>query len=211
MTRLDSEILFPDRYTLKMASVRSSETPAKIHQLEHESTSLLRNVRNFLPVNTAQHPISQSASEVIPRFVLSPVCSLPCPQQPSSCRSVPFKLSLWIPAVWSKLIFLEIYFTYEVEEQPGRGTGRATIKPCKITCRFELDIGPGMYSGKRCRVYLDIGPIRVRMVCIVNDCRPKPCMFSSAFHSCYVPRSHHSPGPDLAICCEVQISKPRVS
>ena len=54
------------------------------------------------------------------------------------------------------------------------------------------------YSGKRCRVYLDIGPIRVQMVCTVNDSRPEPCMFFSAFRACYVPRSHHSPGSDLA-------------
>jgi hypothetical protein len=51
------------------------------------------------------------------------------------------------------------------------------------------------------------------MVSTVHDCRPKPRTFFSAFHACYVPRSHHSPGSDLAdnICCEVHISKPRVT
>jgi hypothetical protein len=45
----------------------------------------------------------------------------------------------------------------------GRSLGKANTKHSKMTCQFQLDFGHGtMYNGKRCRVQMDIGPIKVK-------------------------------------------------
>jgi hypothetical protein len=55
------------------------------------------------------------------------------------------KLFLWIPTFWSKIIFQKISNLSKVRKQSRdkKSLRKANVEPCRITCRFQLDIGPG--------------------------------------------------------------------
>jgi hypothetical protein len=53
------------------------------------------------------------------------------------------KLFFWIPTIWYKSLFIKSLIL-KVLNQPqyNKSLGKAKIKPCKITCWFQLSFGP---------------------------------------------------------------------
>jgi hypothetical protein len=100
--------------------------------------------------------ISVWKHDVTTRRLLLGYCVIPqksiCGAMLGNCNQVWFSIQILsrIPTLWSILIFRKISnFPSSKVSIKWQYFRKTNIKHCKITCRFELDIGPGTTETRR--------------------------------------------------------------